>query len=171
MTTRQTPDAVREAVARIVDRFEAYCLAIADRPTSAKRDEWIGELSILRRMMFGATTPAALESRAGDAGEIETAENGEAMVCTGCGTTRTVVAIVAKSATAFTCCPERKMVPVRSIWAATPAPAVDALERWTAERPLAASYDDNRQYQVAMAAWEKRRPPAVDAIPAGEKGL
>jgi hypothetical protein len=98
MTTRQTPDAVREAVARIVDRFEAYCLAIADRPTSAKRDEWIGELSILRRMMFGATTPAALESRAGDAGEIETAENGEAMVCTGCGTTRTVVAIVRRYA-------------------------------------------------------------------------
>lgn len=57
-------------------------------------------------------------------GEVETDERGEAMVCTGCGTTRTVAAIRASSATAFTCCPERKMIPVRDALAlATPTPA------------------------------------------------
>ena len=40
----------------------------------------------------------------------------EAMVCTGCGTTKTVAFIRANSATAFTCCPERKMIPVREMW-------------------------------------------------------
>lgn len=40
---------------------------------------------------------------------------------------------------------------------------VDDVERWVAERPIAAAYDDNRQYQVAIMAWEKRRPNASGA--------
>ncbi|MDR6850155.1 hypothetical protein [Sphingomonas sp. BE137] len=56
-------------------------------------------------------SPASMRD---DASQTEMDEHGEAMVCTGCGTTRTVAAIRAASATAFTCCPERKMVPIRS---------------------------------------------------------
>lgn len=43
--------------------------------------------------------------------EVERGPNGEALICTGCGTVETVRSIRARHATAFTCCPERKMVP------------------------------------------------------------
>lgn len=46
-----------EAVQYVLNRFHAYYLAIADRRASAKRDEWLAELGILERMMFGAATP------------------------------------------------------------------------------------------------------------------
>ena len=42
--------------------------------------------------------------------------NGEAKVCSGCGTTKTLEAIKAANPQALSCCPERKMVLVRNIW-------------------------------------------------------
>lgn len=78
------------------------------------------------------------------AGPIQRDEKGEAMVCTGCGTTRTVAAIVAGSATAFTCCPERKMIPARTMWHAW-CDANDARPSLTA--PPARTYAEG----VAMA--------------------
>lgn len=42
--------------------------------------------------------------------EVERNAEGEVMICTGCGTVETVRSIRARTATAFTCCPERKMV-------------------------------------------------------------
>jgi hypothetical protein len=61
---------------------------------------------------------AALDGTRVDAGEGATQldESGEAMVCTGCGTTRTIAGITQRTKTAFSCCPERKMVPVRDMW-------------------------------------------------------
>lgn len=44
---------------------------------------------------------------------IERDANGEAMVCTGCGTTRTLDHIRYIKPKALSCCPERKMIPVR----------------------------------------------------------
>lgn len=44
--------------------------------------------------------------------EVERNAEGEVLICTGCGTVETVRSIRARSATAFTCCPERKMVRV-----------------------------------------------------------
>lgn len=41
---------------------------------------------------------------------------GEALICDGCGTTRTVAAIRAASPRAFSCCPERRMLPARHFW-------------------------------------------------------
>ena len=38
----------------------------------------------------------------------------EAMVCTGCGTTKSLAAIRASHPGALSCCPERKMIPVRA---------------------------------------------------------
>ena len=51
----------------------------------------------------------------------------EAMVCTGCGTTKTVAFIKANSPTAFTCCPERKMIPVRDLWSNASPPDARAV--------------------------------------------
>ena len=62
-----------------------------------------------------AALRAALKRSPAESG-TELDDSGEAMVCTGCGTTRTVAAIRKSSATAFTCCPERKMIPVRHMW-------------------------------------------------------
>jgi len=79
--------------------------------------------------------------------------DGEAMVCTGCGTTRTVAAIVADSATAFTCCPERKMIPARTMWHAW-CDANDARPALTT--PPARSYADGVADCAAIvsAKWE-----------------
>ena len=49
----------------------------------------------------------------GDVGtviEVERDPDGHAMICTGCGTVETLASIKARSETAFSCCPERKMV-------------------------------------------------------------
>lgn len=43
--------------------------------------------------------------------EVERDDQGRALVCAGCGTVETVRSIRARHPTAFTCCPERKMVP------------------------------------------------------------
>lgn len=48
-----------------------------------------------------------------DAAITERDASNEALVCTGCGTTRTVEHIRYISPGALSCCPERKMVPVR----------------------------------------------------------
>ena len=85
--------------------------------------------AILRAMLAFATEAASPTPPAplrADAGEVETDEAGEAMVCTGCSTTRTVAAIRRRSPTAFTCCPERKMVPVRAALTARQDAATDA---------------------------------------------
>lgn len=52
--------------------------------------------------------------------------SGEAMICEGCGTTRTVAAVLASHGPrALSCCPERKMVSARYFWwRALQAPAV-----------------------------------------------
>jgi len=73
--------------------------------------------------------------------------DGEAMVCTGCGTTRTVAAIVADSATAFTCCPERKMIPARTMWHAW-CDANDARPALTT--PPARSYADGVDFRALL---------------------
>lgn len=73
--------------------------------------------------------------------------DGEAMVCTGCGTTRTVAAIVADSPTAFTCCPERKMIPARAMWHAW-CDANDA--RPSRTTPPARSYADGVRDAAAV---------------------
>lgn len=67
---------------------------------------------------------------------VQVDADGEAMVCTGCGTTRTVAAIKAAHPKAFTCCPERKMIPVREALATTPdaQPAGSRLREALAER-------------------------------------
>lgn len=52
---------------------------------------------------------------------IERDANGEAMVCTGCGTTRTIDHIRYLNPQAISCCPERKMIPVREAIASAPA--------------------------------------------------
>lgn len=42
--------------------------------------------------------------------EVERDSEGRVMICTGCGTVETVASIRRTHPTAFTCCPERKMV-------------------------------------------------------------
>lgn len=42
--------------------------------------------------------------------EVERNAEGEVLICTGCGTVETIRSIRARIATAFCCCPERKMV-------------------------------------------------------------
>lgn len=42
--------------------------------------------------------------------EVERDSEGHVLMCTGCGTVETIRSIKARSATAFSCCPERKMV-------------------------------------------------------------
>ena len=72
------------------------------------------EAAILIRSLLASPS----ESISPPDGPIATELDGrsEAMVCTGCGTTKTVAFIKANSPTAFTCCPERKMIPVRDLW-------------------------------------------------------
>lgn len=78
-----------------------------------KREREVLDLIAAHRL--AATPPAD----AWQAAPTQCDDHDEAMVCTGCGTTKTIAHIRANSATAFTCCPERKMVPVRSQIAAT----------------------------------------------------
>ncbi|MET0375977.1 MAG: hypothetical protein ABW128_17185 [Rhizorhabdus sp.] len=73
---------------------------------------------------------AAIDDREG---VTQLDESAEAMICTGCGTTRSIAGIKQMSETAFSCCPERKMVAARDMWrvwcnvhdAATPTDATD----------------------------------------------
>lgn len=48
--------------------------------------------------------------------DVERDDAGEAMVCTGCGSTLTIAAIRTVNPTAVACCPERNMVPARIVW-------------------------------------------------------
>ena len=56
----------------------------------------------------GDTVAAPVSGAVTDRFAIDT--DGRVMICTGCGTSETVEWIKTNSATAFTCCPERKMV-------------------------------------------------------------
>jgi len=48
---------------------------------------------------------------------VERDANGEAMLCEGCGTSKTIAAILAQHGkAAISCCPERKMVEARFFW-------------------------------------------------------
>jgi len=60
-----------------------------------------------------ASAPAPSEAVDELPGITELDDDAEAKVCTGCGTTKSVAWIHATSPAAFTCCPERKMIPVR----------------------------------------------------------
>lgn len=71
---------------------------------------------------------------------IERDADGEAMVCDGCGTTRTIDHIRYISPSALSCCPERKMIPVRAALAALTADKPEDTQgmREAAERLLLA---------------------------------
>ena len=73
------------------------------------------------RQCIAAWSKRATPEPAGDLVERACRDNdGQVMVCTGCGTTDTIDWIKANSNTAFSCCPERKMVPIRAAIAAMP---------------------------------------------------
>lgn len=60
--------------------------------------------------------------------EVERNAEGEVLICTGCGTVETIRSIKARSATAFCCCPERKMVRAADFGHdPRPTPSPDAL--------------------------------------------
>jgi hypothetical protein len=65
------------------------------------------------RKALRAAEKTALEQAGEPVAVTELDDRNEGMVCTGCGTTKTVAFIKANSPTAFTCCPERNMIPVR----------------------------------------------------------
>ncbi len=86
---------------------------------------------------------------------IERDSEGEAMVCTGCGTTRTLEHIRYFSPAALSCCPERSMIPVRQALAiAALSPAVSS----GVGEPVAWLYEKNGRRSLQ----DKRQPWNVD---------
>lgn len=77
-----------------------------DVDREASRRHFEAKETAYRHALAILDTPAA--PRADDVTEGE--------VCTGCGTTKTLAQIKAVNPQALSCCPERKMVPVRQIW-------------------------------------------------------
>lgn len=87
-----------------------------------ERGDLVGNLKIHHAIAITATLRTAADPEPAGAQEVETDERGEAMVCTGCGTTKTLAAIRSHSPVVRSCCPERKMVSVRAALAALPQP-------------------------------------------------
>jgi len=115
LASEQITQEDRDAAANL--RFErltkdhgphAWIVAVCKDIRAGRHDDWFEVQAFARHRI---------------AAGVEVDAKGEAMVCTGCGTTRTVAAIRASSTTAFTCCPERKMIAVRAALSATPAPS------------------------------------------------
>jgi len=71
-------------------------------------DVTMGELRRLDAACANASSPAA--EGHGPLIEVERDSEGHVLICTGCGTVETVASIRQRCATAFTCCPERKML-------------------------------------------------------------
>ena len=91
--------------------------------------------------------PVATPEPAGDLVERACRDNdGQVMVCTGCGTTDTIDWIKANSNTAFSCCLERKMVPIRAAIAAMP--------------DRAAAYEDG--YSAGELKWAEAMDKQID---------
>jgi hypothetical protein len=96
-----------------------------------------GDIAVAKRQareIIAAAPKVASDTGAGlREGVTQLDESDEAMICTGCGTTRSIAGIKQMSETAFSCCPERKMVAARDMWrvwsnvhdAATPTDATD----------------------------------------------
>ena len=97
------PPAAETRLREAVDAF----LEWNEGPTEMKRPEVYQRK--VRAIRAALTQP---EPTAQQATELDA--NNEAMVCTGCGTTKTVEFIKENSPAAFTCCPEREMIPVRA---------------------------------------------------------
>lgn len=104
--------------------------------------------------------------------EVERDDNGRVLVCTGCGTVETVRSIKARSGTAFTCCPERKMVPAWNTRANADARLVEALREARTELSITRTNimcEINRCADPRDSRWEgvpeilKERIAKIDA--------
>ncbi|BCI69974.1 hypothetical protein SPKIRA_08040 [Sphingomonas paucimobilis] len=138
MTPRQTPDAVREAVARVQE-----ALGHAEGHESQ---------SVLVKCADLRAILAALDSRAGDAGE-------------GFG------AVLERWDSVIPLSHDERTKLIAELTAATPAPAVDA-QQGDDEGPCTDCEDTGITTQTERAcsceAGDQYRAPAVDAVPAGE---
>ena len=114
------------------------CLAVfGNRPADfgeANRDLAVAAVNFVRNDL--PALHAKIAELEGEQG-LELDVNGEAMVCMGCGTTRSIGGIKARSTTAFSCCPERKMVPVRALLAERDAASARVGELEEALEPFA----------------------------------
>ncbi|WP_394658557.1 hypothetical protein [uncultured Novosphingobium sp.] len=129
--TRPTPDKalMRDAaVGEVVAWLKEWC--IDGEPRSRvdryeKCEPWLASLNPKLTPLY--STPMPVEERAKGAAliEVERDENGKVLICSGCGTVETVRSIRARHPTAFTCCPERKMVPALAATNAPPTTAAD----------------------------------------------
>lgn len=123
-----TADLTGKPVLHVFDECAAN--ALASHPTKAPSPVAgdVVERVKARRLQASnvAFTPAEngdldalLATRETEGTELDA--NGEAMVCEGCGTTKTIAAILAEHGPkAIACCPERKMVQARHFWEAAP---------------------------------------------------
>lgn len=102
-------EAVWKMIERRVTGDQTQTDHLADdaiREISARFPEWEPSPAMIgfaRAVVTAATQPLI---------EVERDADGNVLSCTGCGTVETVRSIRARSATAFTCCPERKMVSI-----------------------------------------------------------
>ena len=170
MTTRQTPDAVREAVAKALYNFRPGCgwKTVKGRPASyAIPWDEACEAHKADAYQEADAALAALDSRAGDAREgwkLVPVEPTEAML--DAYWKQTGESKEMRS---------RTHAYMRRYWsamlAATPAPAVDAQEG-DDEGPCTDCEDTGITTQTERAcsceAGDQYRAPAVDAVPAGE---
>jgi len=106
---------VAHAAHHVLDDAEYDEIREASLPASvdeleAALNAWEEEFPDWHETMDETRAILARPATRADAGVVE----GE--VCTGCGTTKTLDKIKAINPQALSCCPERKMVPVRQIW-------------------------------------------------------
>lgn len=99
----------------------ARAIAECDRPSSISIATWWhlrGEDFTEKARVAIAAMPTAPVQSEDRLREIERDAEGRVLICTGCGTVETVASIRRISTTAFTCCPERKMVRATYHWSA-----------------------------------------------------
>jgi hypothetical protein len=88
-------------------------------------------LMAIQYTLWSRSPKVASDTATGVDWTIERDSEGEAMVCTGCGTTRTLDHIRYIAPAALSCCPERHMIPVRQALvdaAASPFDSVGGVE-------------------------------------------